>query len=451
MTLFNQSQFYVETKNIKIKDNKFNVISGANILNNLPLCSVSVDYKQYQRLSVQIPKGQTDFVLSFPMLGIKPTFICIVPKYTSLDPTYNYLKWKFQPSGDAKWSMTSILTFTGTVTNPIPPILIDNPNAESVIQIEILVSAMDNDYLNDIAAFLYLNELTFDKVHTYNETNSEILALFNSDSVLAGTVNYGDIVNVSRVIGKSRIIIDEASEDNIVLDFISEYDAAQAESAISWWMNDYQNRSLPQIADIIAPVITFKPAVSSNTLTIDLSTYLNDTVTKQDIIDLAILSVTDNIDGNMMIIPQNVSLKLSTTDINTIVSAGTYTATFTISDIAENTTTETIDIIATNVIVDTVPPVITTTSAVIGSVINTFNLSSYSGTFTYSDAKLMCLLSIVDDVDGTLPISSATVVFLDSLLTPVSSITATGNYSVIFTAADAALNETILPLTVTIV
>ena len=117
MTIFStNSIFQPVQKYLKYNNTDIAVINGANKVNALPLCGVKIDYQQYQRISVQIPKGQTDFVLSFPMLGIKTTFITIKPTYCGVNPKLNYLKWKFQPSSDAKWSFTNILTLTGCPT-----------------------------------------------------------------------------------------------------------------------------------------------------------------------------------------------------------------------------------------------------------------------------------------------------------------------------------------------
>ncbi len=451
MTIFNSSSIFQPViKNIKISNSDLKVISGANTLNLLPLCGFKMDFEQYQRVSVQIPKGQTNFMLSFPMLGIKPTFIAILPKYCGTDNKLNYLKWKFESSSDAKWSMTSILMLSGTTNNPIPPIIVDNPNPDCAVTLEILVSAMTNDYLDDTAAFLYLNELTYDDVHTYNETNSEILAFFNSLGELAGTVNVSDIVNVLKVTGQNRIIIDEASDNNIVLDFITEYDTLQALSAISWLLLDPANRALPKAVDNLSPVITYKPIVNINTIDIDLSTYSVSTFTKQNFIDDVILSVIDDTDDNVQVFINNIKFYDGSTQISSIVAAGTYTAEITVFDIAGNTTTEIINIVAQMIILDTTPPVITTTSEVVGNVINTFNLIDYSNNFTYNDAKLLCLLSIIDDFDGTIPLSSVTVQFLDNTLTTISSITTPGNYTIMFFATDSSSNVSSITLTVTI-
>ena len=450
MTIFSSNSIFQPVqKYLKFLNTDIAVINGANKVNALPLCGVKINYEQYQRISVQIPKGQTDFVLSFPMLGIKTTFITIKPTYCGVNVDQNYLKWKFQPSSDAKWSFTNILTLTGTSSNPIPPLLIDNPNSDCAVQLDILVSAMDNDYLNDAAAFLYLDGLTFDKVHTYNETTSQVLAFFNKDGILAGTVDIIDIVNISRVPGKNRIIIDESSENNIVLDFLTDSDTLQALSAINWVLLDPLTRSLPQAPDLTAPVITYTNKVNTLTSTIDfdLSLYPLTTINKQDFINAAILSVVDNRDGSMLAMPNNITFKSLGSPINTILAPGTYTADIKVVDIAGNINTETITMEVQAVIVDTMPPVINYTPNVVANVITPFDINTYPTGFTANDARIYCITNITDDIDGMIPLSSATVLFKDAYNNTVTSITSEGDYTVQISVQDAAANVTAVILT----
>jgi len=446
MTIYSTSSILAAPypKYLKYYNTDISVINGANTVNSIPLCGVKINYEQYQRVSVQVPKGQTDFILSFPMLGIKTTFITIKPTYCGVNQDLNFLKWKFQPSADAKWSFTSILTLTGTSDNPIPPILIDNPNADCAVQLDILVSAMENDYLNDAAAFLYLDGLTFDKVHTYNETTSEILAFFNKDGVLAGTLDISDIINVSRVTGQRRIIIDESSENNIVLDFLTENDTLQALSAINWVLMDPANRFLPQTADLTSPVITYTNSVNllTSTIELDLSLYPLSTITKQDFINAAILSVVDDRDGAMLMLPNNIIFKQGTTSINTILTADTYTAEITISDIAGNITTETITVVVQPFIVDVTPPIINFTGSVTGVVVDPIDINAYPSGFTANDARILCIMSVVDNIDGMIPLSNVAVIFKDVYGVTVPVINAEGDYTITFIVTDTALNTT---------
>lgn len=441
MTVFtNSSIFQPVAKNVKFQGGDLKVISGVSTLSELPLCNVKVPFIQYQRLSVQIPKGQIDYVVSFPMLGLKTTFITIKASYCSVNPSLNFLKWKFEPSSDAKWSFTNILVLTATTDNPIPPILIDNLNPDCNVTLDILVTAMDNDYLDDSAAFIYLKNLEFTNVHTYNETTSQILAFFNEDNNLVTTVNISDIINVQRIIGKYRLVIDESSDSNIVLDFKTEYDTLQALSAINWVMLDPTTRFLPQIADTTPPVINYKNTVISGSITINLSLYPT-VFTKQDFITAAILSVVDNRDGIIIPTVTNITFKDSlNVELVTIIAPGNYTAIISVYDLAGNNTTQTVAINMQGVIVDNTPPVFTFDSNVTANVVNPININTYSGLFTYNDAKVLTILSVIDAVSGPISLSAVSTIFKDIYGVTVPNITTSGTYTIEFSAADASTN-----------
>ena len=82
MTLIStNSIFQPNQKYLKFYNSDVQCISGANAISTLPLCDIKVSYENYLRTQIQIPKGQLDYVLSFPMIGIKSTFILIKINY----------------------------------------------------------------------------------------------------------------------------------------------------------------------------------------------------------------------------------------------------------------------------------------------------------------------------------------------------------------------------------
>lgn len=448
MTIFSSNSIFQPVlKNIRFQSTDLKVFSGANTLSTMALCQVKVPYEQYQRVQVVLPKGQTNYILSSAMLGIKTTFIAIYASYNSADVTKNYLKWKFQPSADAKWSFTSMLMFTGTSSNPIPNILIDNPNPDATVTLDILIGALSNDYLNDSGAFIYLNGLTYDDVHTFNEVASGIFAFFNSDDELVTTVDIADVINVSRPIGQNRVIIDEASDNNIVLDFISEYDTLQALSAINWVLLDPSTRALPTAVDTTAPVITYTGNVTGGEITIDMSDFPSN-FTKANFITEAIASVSDARDGVIVAIPANITFKdINNTDLVTIAAPGDYTAVIAISDLADNVVTQTVTIDAQATVPTNPNPIFVFNPNVVSGVINPINIISYSHNFTANDAKVLAILNVTDDEDNFIPLSSVSVVFKNIYGTTVANITTEGTYTVTFSVTDSDTNTTVQTLT----
>jgi hypothetical protein len=448
MTVFSSSSIFQPIlKNIRFHNTDLKVFSGGNTLANIPLNMFKNPFEQYQRVQVEIPKGQTDFTVSSAMLGIKTNFLAIIPSYNSVDVTLNYLKWKFQPSADAKWSMTNILMLTGTASNPIPNILIDNPNPDCTVKLDILVGALSNDYLNDSGAFIYLNGLTYDDIHTFNEVASGILAFFNSNNELVTTVDITDIVNVSKPNGQNRVIIDESSDNNIVLDFVDEYNALQALSAINWVLLDPSTRALPTAVDTTPPVITYTSNVTAGNITIDMSDFPAN-FTKANFITQAIASVSDARDGVIVTVPSNITFKdINNVELVTIPEPGTYTAVICIYDLAGNAVTQTVTIDAQETVADNPNPQFVFNTNVINGVINPINILSYSSNFTANDAKVLAILNVTDDEDNFIPLSSVTVVFKNIYGTTVANITTEGTYTITFTAVDSDTNSTSVTLT----
>lgn len=444
MTILSNSASILANPNqnyIKFSGGDLVTVSGSNVIAKQELCSVRLAYKQYQKISLQIPAGATDFLLNFSMLGLKITLISIKPMFCGSDTNYNYLKWKFQSSSDAKLSMTSILVLTGTTATPVQSILLDNPNPDCAVAVDILVAASENDGLNDVNAFLYLQNLSYDNIHTFNETNSGILALFNSDGDLVGTVNISNISNITYVSGYNRIVIDETSGENIILDFTSESEALQAQSALNWLLLDPANRSLPQSEDTLGPIITLTGAVSGGTMTVDLSLY-GYNYTRQNVIDDAILSIIDARDGVMYATVNDISITQSGNSYTTISNPGIYDIIITVKDIAGNTSTTSFQIDSQNVIIDTTPPIITFTANVIGNTVNSIDLFSYpSSQFAYSDARTLMIQSVSDNIDGVMSINDVDVLFFDVNNVPINStITQEGNYTIRLTVTDSHSN-----------
>lgn len=346
MTIFSNTIFKSVNKFIKFGKNNVTIQDGATVLETLNLCDVKINYKQYQKTKVTIPANTENYLLSFPMLGVKSTFIAIKAVYKNKNKSNNYLKWIFNGSMDPKRTMTSIMVLTGTSSNPIPNIFLDNLSNCSV-DLEIIISGTDNDFLSDINAFIYLDNLEFTNIKTFNETNSGILAFYNKNNELVTTTDVSNIINFYKIPGKNRIVIDETSQNNIILDFKDLNETLQALSALNWLLLDPINRSLPKTADIDPPVIT----LIANNLNIDLSNYPTSTFTKADLIASVIDNIIDNVDGPILPIPQNIKFFDSNNiEILTINNIGNYTAEINVSDIAGNVATETINIEVQNTI-----------------------------------------------------------------------------------------------------
>lgn len=370
MTLISSSSsglFSPSNKFIKYSKDGINVVNGPNTLASLPLCGVKNEYEQYQRLSIQIPKGATDFELDFEkMLGSMITFLAIKPNYSGTNPEISYLKWKFLPSIDSKWSLTTILTLTGTTDNPIPTLLIDNPNEDCIVQLDVLVGALKNDIYDDEKHYTYFNNLNWNDILTYANANTGILAIWQNGE-LKITVDLCDCINVNSISNSNRIIIDESSENNIILDFKTVKDKLWALSRLTWLLHDPSNRALTPLEpprDEIAPTISFNSSPEITEIDVCLNNYSPGIYSKlnfkADLINNYGLSINDNFDDVAIDLQLNnitfVKLLSPTSVIVlSITEPGNYLATITVNDIAGNYTTKNINLNVQNECIEESP------------------------------------------------------------------------------------------------
>lgn len=353
MSIFsNKSEnlFAFTNKAIQFGNKSINVVSGINTLAGLPLCSMKMPYDNYQRINVKIPAGAKKFVLAFPTLGITPTFLAIVPKYCGCNKTKQYLYWNFIHSSDAPNVMTTIMMLTGTTTNPIQQIVLSNPDENNPVILEILIASTGNDYLDDVTNYVYISELIYENIFVYDVG---ILGINDKNDNLYLTVDLNNIVNFIKVPNKNRIIIDDSTQHDIVLDFITKDDAYQTLSILNWLINNPATPATPVLPrDDDAPEIEFNPGVvaaigtPNQFMDINLINYPpNNEYDKQMFIQDTIISCIDLRDGSMHVYPVNVTfLDSDNVEIVSIVSPGTYKAIIKVRDIANNKLIEEIQI-----------------------------------------------------------------------------------------------------------
>lgn len=339
MTIFSTSNpnsanlFPKPNKHIKLIGNNFSVVDGSSILAYIALNNVKQSFDNYQRIRVKVQPGADNFLLSYPLIGIKPVFLIILPQYCGCNTAKQYLYWKYLHSSEAYTTMTSIITLTGTSNNPIPQISIKNPDTKNAVYLDILVASMDSDYLDDMTNYVYISNIQYDSIYTYD---SGILGINNEDNDLALTINISNISNIIKVPNMNRIIIDDTTLEDIVLDFIVEDDAFQVLSELNYLLNNPLS-ILPLPKDITAPVITF----TSNVVNNEINIQLNNEFTKQDFINYTIDSCVDDRDGVLVINPINITLyNQHNQKIQSITSVGIYRAVIEIKDIANNKTNE---------------------------------------------------------------------------------------------------------------
>lgn len=349
MSIFSDqsNMFPFSNKGIQFGNKNVGVISGSKTLAAVDLCNVNIPYENYQKISIKILPGMEDFILDFPTLGNKPTFLMIVAKYCDKDPNNQFMYWNFIHSADAPNVMTNIMVLTGTSNNPIPKIKITNPSEKCPIMLDILVAGDVTDF-SDTEQYIYIGDLTFCDIYLYDDG---ILGIKNEEAEEDFTINIANIINFIKM-DDYKIKIDDNTDHDIVLGFKTCEDVCQAISILNYIVNnptdpdDLFGETCEDRKDINPPIIIFNEPpvdVNNNTAAIQFD-FEYDELTKDDIIQLLIHTVIDDRDGLIQLQPSNVTIfdvNLNNT-IPIIVESGIYEITFEVSDLACNKTIKTI-------------------------------------------------------------------------------------------------------------
>lgn len=359
----NSSLFGPSAQYIKVVGGEFVAIEGANILERLNVSDLRMPYKQILKSRIILKPGQANYLLNYLGIGDNVTFLAIKAVYDpkSVIEDDNYINWSFYDNMSEIYSMAQMMVLTGNSTNRIKQMYLTNANSKRPVTLEVMVGAIDDEYsffndtLNQIGSSF--TGLEFTDIKSYIVGESIVI----NDKFMTRPLIYINIVNIQSIERNNNLlIVDDSSYRTIFLQFLTEYDAIQAQSLLNYVI-DNPNINIDDIlpiVDSISPVMFFNEYFNNDginhiyldsdlsspsntsfgnifTTLIDLSTYL--TIDKQFLIDALISSISDNRDGIMSIIPSNVKITNSiASDVNIINNIGNYTITFNFSDIANN-------------------------------------------------------------------------------------------------------------------
>lgn len=345
MTIFsssnpNSANLFPAVKYVKMYNNQFVAIDRSNIVSSINIGDIKIPYNNWNRLRTTVPAGNNNFVLSYPLIGIKPTMLVIKPDYCGCHDSKKYLYWKYLHSSEPFNTMTDLMVLTGTNTNPIPQIVLSNPDNNKSVIIDIFVVATDSDVYTDSEQYYYLQNMIYDNI---TSDGNGVLYIYNENNELALTVDIEDINNIFSP-QPGRIIIDDSTKQDIILDFTNPNDALQILSSLLYLLNNPEEE-LPLPLDDLAPVITFTNIVNDNEAEIEIDSDNNEIITKQHLIDILILSCIDDRDGNINLNSNNVKiLNNDNNNIGAIVMPGVYNIEFKVQDIAGNETIEIVEL-----------------------------------------------------------------------------------------------------------
>ena len=369
------SIFGPDSQYIKFQNGDIIAIEGANTVERLLTGDLRIPYAQILKGRIVLKAGQINYFFNFLGLGDNATFLAIKATYNtgsvssvgggsscgstsgSLEED-NYILWNYYDDFSKKYPMAQMMILTGNSTNRIKQLYLSNPNPNYPVTLDVMVGSMDDtyNYFPDVvnqSATTFVN-LNYSNIASYVVGQSIQIQDVNSNPLL-----YMQIPNINYVSRVSNIVtIDDNTIGQVLLVFGSQSDAAQVQSELNYVLN-HTGVSLPMPLDTIAPVIYWYSNVGNTasgsyiefngatsgvpydtslgytfSTTISLSQF-GPTISIDTLISSLIESVSDNRDGNISINSSNVSL-FGTMSVTQIVATGSYSMTFSITDLALN-------------------------------------------------------------------------------------------------------------------
>lgn len=354
---------------IKVNGGDFVAIDGANIVDRLTVSDLRMPYKQLLKSRILLKAGQTNYLLNHLGLGDNATFLAIKALYNSASVIEedNYITWSFYDDLTKAYPMAQMMCLTGNSTNRIKQLYLTNPNTKYAVTLEVMVGVIDdnysffNDTINQIGTSF--TGLRYTDIKSYVVGESFVI---NDNSIPVRPLIYINIVNIQSIERNGNlIIIDDSGFGTIFLQFITEFDALQAQSLLNYVIDnpDINIDDLDPASDTQDPIVYFYshvnndnslayisfngatnsvPYSTSNGFTFSTSMNLAINASpsipfdKQYIINSLISAVSDNRDGTMSLIPSNIIITGATGSLSTISNIGTYSVTFDLSDVAHN-------------------------------------------------------------------------------------------------------------------
>lgn len=366
----NTSIFGNTNQFIKIQASDFVAIEGVNTVERLIGSDIRIPYKQLLKSRVILKAGQANYLLNHLGLGDNATFLAIKATYNkaSVNEEDNFVDFYYYDDLVTRHSFNQLMVLTGNSGNRIKQLYLTNPNSKYAVTLDIMVAVIDDTY-SFFSDTLNQTGTSFTGL-SYTDISSHIVG----ESIVISDVNNRPLIyiNLSSINSTSRtstiLTIDDETLGTLLLVFLTEYDAIQAQSILSYVLSNpnIDIADIDPLADNLDPVIYFKTFVGgtgatiSSSLTssvptyvggssysvtgytfstsISLSTYGSSSViTKNNLVGLLINSVVDNRDGIMSITGSNLILLGTQSNlVSSITSTGTHSLSFDFSDIAQN-------------------------------------------------------------------------------------------------------------------
>lgn len=357
----NNSLFGGNGQYIKFQGGDIIAVEGANTVERLITSNLRIPYKQTLKSRVILKAGQVNYLLNHLGIGDNATFLAIKATYNSaaVNEEDNYILWNYYDNFNTQFPMDDIMILTGNSENRIKQLYLTNPNENYAVTLDILVAVLDDEYS-------YFTDTTGQTGTSFTGLKSDdIISFVVGESMVVNDTNSNALIYIqlSNINSISRsvamVTIDDDAAGTIILVFTSEEEAAQAHSKISYALSNSGINLTTLSKDTTNPVVYWNstagatgsfiefngatagvPYDTDDGLTFSTSFSFSahvsgGIVSKTQLIDLLIGTVSDNRDGVMSITASSINLA-STQSVDNITGTGSYDMTLNISDLALN-------------------------------------------------------------------------------------------------------------------
>ena len=359
---------------IKIQNGDFIAVQGADTRERLITSDLRMPYKQIMKSRVILKPGQINYLLNHLGLGDNATFLAIRATY---DPKSkiaddNYINWSYYDDMSRINHFAQMMVLTGNTTNRIPQLYLTNPNIKYSVSIDVMVAVIDDQYSIFTDTFNQIGT-TFTGLE-YTDIKTWVLGdsiVIYDKATPKRPLIYMNLVNINSIEINDKILtIDDESYGQVILVFIDHYNATQAHSILNYVLRNptINIDNISPSFDAVNPVLYFYSQVGAtpsgdyilyndgvtigatfstpyntfnNGLTFSTSISLS-TFGSASVIDRLLLKtllidyIEDNRDGIIEILPTELIITGTAGVMTSITTTGTYSLTFGLKDIAEN-------------------------------------------------------------------------------------------------------------------
>lgn len=357
-SLFGPGSQYIKTNN-----GDFIAIQGSDTVERLMLSDLRIPYKQLLKSKIILKPGQVNYLLNHLGLGDNATFLAMKVTYDSKSVIEddNHIIWNFYDDSTKLYNIGQLMILTGNSTNKIKQIYLTNPNTKYPVTIDVMAAVIDDEYsvfqesISQIGTSF--THLTLSSIETYVPGTSIVILSNDIPNRPLSYISISDINSMER--GGRVLVIENTVLGEMLLYFETEYDAQQSHSVLNY-ITQNSSAIIQELApDIDPPIIYFYSNVGNTPSGSSISLYgstqspvntsmgytfsttielgLSGTISSSDIVNLMIGSASDNRDGSINIVGSNLNL-------DDITSTGTYSFTFSVSDIAGNSISSNINV-----------------------------------------------------------------------------------------------------------